>query len=104
LVAGHSLRRFLARCRAVQCATDGQARGKPTALEGSLGNAQGFGRFNLGEALVPEQVKDRALVVGKGVDSLMELGPRGEPARVVGALGDVVEGLDARVRRIATDV
>src|SRR5271157_2147763 len=76
-----------------------QPRRLPAPLDGPLRDAEDGGGLGLLQALVEEQVHDLALRVRQRLNLTVELGPVGQPARVVGLVGGVQSGgfIDAGV-------
>ena len=58
---------------------------QPAALEGSQRYFNQLGRFRLRQSLVVEQIKEFPLVIRQLGNVLVDLGPAGQLARVVGA-------------------
>ena len=55
----------------------------PAAVDRLLGHAQHLGGLGLGQALIPEQVEDLAILVREALDLAVELGPGAQTGRVI---------------------
>src|SRR5271157_4291505 len=71
---------------AAQSLVQGEASRLPAPLHRPLRDVEYHGGLGLGHTLVKQKVDDSAVLVGEGLDLGVEVGPFGEPARVISVL------------------